>query len=72
LGRTIDPCYETVADGDRAQGGGCEASTSNGQMPAVTFDAPRSTFSGFDRVVDTRTTRITNSLPSSTPTTDPA
>ncbi|MFN0181906.1 MAG: hypothetical protein ACKVZ0_24150 [Gemmatimonadales bacterium] len=60
VGRTIDLCYETEPNGDRARGGGCLAATNNGLIAGITWNDPRSTFTGAARFVDINTNRITN------------
>ena len=60
VGRQIDICYETEANGDRAAGDYCESSTQNGQTPGVTWDDPRSRFDGARRIVDVNNNRIDN------------
>jgi hypothetical protein len=49
LGRVIDVCYQTEANGDTAQGGACDQSTGNGLLQGLPFDDPRVVFNGFGR-----------------------
>lgn len=60
VGRQVDMCYETEANGDHASGGYCESSTQDGQTAGVTWDDPRSTFDGARRIVDVNNNRIDN------------
>ncbi len=60
VGRPIDVCYETTADGRTAQGGECEASTSNGAVTGLTYDDPRSLFNGVRRFVDINSNNVSN------------
>jgi len=59
-GRPIDVCYEVTATGERASGGPCDRSTTNGTVTGVTFDDPRSEFNGVRRVVDINENVIDN------------
>ena len=59
-GRIIDACYMTEANGDRARGGMCDASTNGGQITGILYDDPRSPFNGVRRVVDINGNRINN------------
>ena len=70
-GRSIDLCYEVEANGDRARGGGCLVATSNGAVPGITYDDPRSTFNGVARVVDINTNLIYNTTGNEVWYTDP-
>ena len=60
LGRLIDVCYETEANGDVAQGGVCAQSTNNGQLTGLAFDDPRVLFNGARRFVDINRISIDN------------
>jgi len=60
VGRPIDICYEVTATGERAHGGACDRSTSDGQTAGVTFDDPRSEFNGADHFVDINGNDISN------------
>ncbi len=60
MGRPIDVCYETEANGDIAQGGVCAESTAEGQLTGIVFDDPRSGFRGARRFVDINSNRISN------------
>jgi hypothetical protein len=60
VGRPIDVCYEVTAAGEQARGGACSASTSNGTIPGILFDDPRSAFDGVSRVVDINDNFIDN------------
>lgn len=70
-GRLIDVCYETEANGDTAQGGACDQSTNNGQLPGLAFDDPRVVFNGSQRFVDINSIRIDNLHGEQTWYTDP-
>jgi hypothetical protein len=59
-GRPIDVCYEVTATGERASGGPCDRSTSNGTVTGILFDDPRSEFNGSRRVVDINDNLIDN------------
>jgi hypothetical protein len=59
-GRPIDVCYEVTATGERAAGGPCDRSTSNGTVTGILFDDPRSEFNGSRRVVDINDNEIDN------------
>ena len=60
VGRPIDACYETEANGDQANSGPCNESTNNGQFNGLVFDDPRSTFNGVERHVDLNSNIIHN------------
>jgi hypothetical protein len=60
VGRPVDMCYFTEPNGDRARGGPCEEATSNGQIPGVSWDDPRSPFNGVRRFVDINGNHIDN------------
>jgi len=60
VGRPIDVCYETEANGDQAHSGPCDESTNNGQLTGLTFDDPRSAFNGVERHVDVNSAIIHN------------
>jgi len=60
VGRPIDVCYEVTPAGNRASGGACAASTSNGTILGITFDDPRSVFDGTDREVDVNSNFVAN------------
>jgi hypothetical protein len=53
-------CYEVTATGERAAGGPCDRSTSNGTVTGILFDDPRSEFNGSRRVVDINDNEIDN------------
>jgi hypothetical protein len=59
-GRSMDACYEVEPNGDRAAGGNCDASTTNGADLDVTWDDPRSTLNGLVREVYFNQTVINN------------
>ncbi len=59
-GRSMDACYEVEPNGDRAAGGNCDASTSNGANLDVSWDDPRSTLNGLVREVYFNQTVINN------------
>ena len=59
-GRVMDACYETEANGDIAQGGACDQSTSNGTLLGLPFDDPRVVFNGSRRFVDINSNHIDN------------
>lgn len=59
-GRPLDACYLTEGNGDRARGGPCEESTTNGAALGVTWDDPRSAFNGVKRHVDVNGNRVDN------------
>jgi hypothetical protein len=59
-GRPIAVCYETEANGDKARGGPCATSTSNGTIPGITYNDPRSGFNGVSRFVDINSNRVDN------------
>lgn len=61
VGRAIDVCYETTADGRRAQGGMCARSTDSGRVQGVTYTDPRSEFNGADHFMDLNQNVIRNS-----------
>jgi len=58
VGRTVDLCYETDANGERARGGGCVLLPA--ELSALPFDDVRSPFNGVDRFVDINANRIAN------------
>jgi hypothetical protein len=60
VGRPIDVCYETTADGRHASGGPCDESTDDGQTAGVTFDDPRSVFNGADHFADINSNQVDN------------
>lgn len=60
LGRSVDWCYQTESNGDRARGGICDWSTDYGRIPALAFDDPRSGFNGIQRETYFNQTTITN------------
>ena len=60
VGRPIDMCYATEANGDRARGGACAEATGNGTVTGITWDDPRSPFNGVRRRVDINGNRISN------------
>ncbi len=60
VGRPIDMCYATEANGDRARGGACAESTGSGAVTGITWDDPRSLFNGVRRHVDINGNRISN------------
>ena len=57
LGRTVDICYETLADGRRARGGGCAAVTPAARLA---YDDPRSPFIGVRRAMSLGATVLSN------------
>jgi hypothetical protein len=59
-GRPIDVCYEVTAVGERAAGGACDRSTTNGTVTGLLFDDPRSEFNGVRRQVDINDNQIDN------------
>lgn len=59
-GRPIEACYETEANGDRARGGACQASTANWTLAGLAFNDPRSRFNGVRRKVDINSNRVNN------------
>jgi hypothetical protein len=61
VGRPIDMCYATEANGDRARGGSCSEATGNGVVLGIVWDDPRSPFNGVRRKVDINGNRISNS-----------
>lgn len=71
VGRPVDVCYETEANGDRAVGGPCDQSTDDGAIPGVTWDDPRSAFDGVRRIVDVNANRVRNAGGAETWYTDP-
>lgn len=60
VGRPMDMCYATEANGDRARGGACGDVTGNGQVAGITWDDPRSPFNGVKRKVDINGNHIRN------------
>lgn len=60
VGRPMDMCYATEANGDRARGGACADATGGGQVAGITWDDPRSPFNGVKRKVDINGNRIRN------------
>jgi hypothetical protein len=69
LGRTVDLCYLTTADGRRARGDACEA-TAQAASP-LSYDDPRSPFAGTLRKVYLRRTELANANGPTTWYTDP-
>jgi hypothetical protein len=59
-GRPIEVCYETPANGNRAQGSLCDNSTQNGTILNLAYDDPRSLFDGVRRGVDINENIIDN------------
>jgi hypothetical protein len=70
-GRSLDSCYETAPNGNRAAGGACAASTRDGQDLDVTWDDPRSTLNGLTREVYFNQTWLTNAAGPTVWYTDP-
>jgi len=60
VGRPIDVCYETEANGDQAHSGPCDQSTNHGRVTGLAFDDPRSIFNGVERHVDINSAIIHN------------
>lgn len=60
MGRTIDLCFETEANGDKAYGGECNAATNYGQIKSMSYDDPRSPFNGVHREMYFNQTWINN------------
>jgi len=60
VGRPVAACYETLANGYRAFGEPCAASTAGGSILNLTFDDPRSLFDGASRTVDINYNEIRN------------
>jgi hypothetical protein len=60
VGRPIDVCYEVTGTGERAAGGPCDRSTSNGTVTGLTYDDARSEFNGVRRQVDINENVIDN------------
>ena len=59
-GRLIDVCYEIEGNGDLAQGGACDQSTSNGTVTGLAFDDPRVVFNGARRFIDINSIHLEN------------
>ena len=59
-GRTVDMCFATEPNGDRANGWLCDIATANGTLTSLSFDDPRSPFNGVRRQVDINGNRIRN------------
>ena len=59
-GRTVDMCFATEPNGDRADGWLCDQATANGTLTSLAFDDPRSPFNGVRRQVDINGNRIRN------------
>jgi hypothetical protein len=60
VGRPIAACYEALANGYRATGEPCEASTASWTLLDLTYDDPRSLFDGASRTVDINYNEIRN------------
>lgn len=59
-GRTVDMCFATEANGDRAKGWLCDRATENGTLTSLAYDDPRSPFNGVRRQVDINGNRVQN------------
>ncbi len=59
-GRTVDMCFTSEPNGDRARGWLCDQATANGTLTSLAFDDPRSPFNGVRRQVDINGNRIRN------------
>lgn len=61
MGRSIDTCYITESNGERALGGECDLLTNYGRnMALISYDDPRSPFNGVKREFYFNQTVITN------------
>jgi hypothetical protein len=59
-GLTINLCYETEANGDRAHASACTTATANGTLTGLVQTDPRSPFNGVSRFVDINGNRVDN------------
>jgi hypothetical protein len=60
VGRPINLCFETLANGYRARGEPCTRSTANGTLTSLAYDDARSAFDGATRTVDINYNEIRN------------
>ncbi len=49
LARSVDLCFETESNGDRAHDGSCDLATDYGKITSIAYDDPRSPFNGVHR-----------------------
>ncbi len=70
-GLTINTCFETEANGDKARSTACTAATGNGTIQSMLQTDPRSPFNGVSRFVDINGNRVDNSDGSEAIYTDP-
>jgi hypothetical protein len=70
-GLTINTCFETEANGDRAHSSACSTATANGTLQSMLQTDPRSPFNGVSRFVDINGNRVDNSDGGETVYTDP-
>lgn len=71
MGRSIDLCYMTEANGDKARMGECDVATNYGQIRDISWDDPRSPFNGVHREMYFNQTWIKNPNGPTTWYTDP-
>jgi hypothetical protein len=59
-GLTINTCFETEANGDKAHSNTCTSATGNGTLQSMLQTDPRSPFNGVSRFVDINGNRVDN------------